>query len=198
MTPLTAPVYLLLGLVLFLGVHSLRLFADDWRTHTLARIGEGAWKGLYAVVALAGFALIVWGYGQARQQPLVLWTPPAAMRHVAALLTLPAFVLLVAAYVPRNHVKARLHHPMLLGTKLWALAHLLANGTLADVLLFGSFLAWAVADFAASRRRDRRTGAVYATGAIGPTWLAVAVGVALWLAFAFWLHASWIGVRPFG
>ena len=198
MTPMTAPVYLLLGLVLFLGVHSLRLFADEWRTRTLARIGEGAWKGLYAVVALAGFALIVWGYGQARQQPLVLWTPPTAMRHVAALLTLPAFVLLVAAYVPRNHFKSWLHHPMLLGTKLWALAHLLANGTLADVLLFGSFLVWAVADFAASRRRDRRNGAVYASGAAVPTLIALGVGVALWLAFAFWLHASWIGVRPFG
>lgn len=198
MTPSTAPVYLLLGLVLFLGVHSLRLFADDWRTRTVSRIGEGAWKGLYAVVALAGLALIVWGYGQARQQPLVLWTPPAAMRHVAALLTLPAFVLLVAAYVPRNHFKARLHHPMLLGTKLWALAHLLANGTLADVLLFGSFLVWAVADFAASRRRDRRNGTVYAAGALVPTLIALVVGVALWLAFALWLHERWIGVRPFG
>lgn len=197
MSPLTAPVYLLLGLLLFLGVHSVRLIADDWRTRTVVRIGEGAWKGLYAVVALAGFALIVWGYGQARQQPLLLWTPPTAMRHVAALLTLPAFVLLVAAYVPRNHLRARLHHPMLLGTKLWALAHLLSNGTLADVLLFGSFLVWAVADFAASRRRDRRSGAEYGAGATGPTLITLGLGVALWLAFAFWLHASWIGVQPF-
>jgi uncharacterized membrane protein len=198
MTPSTVPVYLLLGLVLFLGVHSLRLIADDWRTRTVARIGEGTWKGLYAVVALAGFALIMWGYGQARQQPIVLWTPPAAMRHIAALLTLPAFVLLVATYVPRNHFKARLHHPMLLATKLWAVAHLLANGTLADVLLFGGFLAWAVADFAASRRRDRRNGTVHAAGALVPTLLVLVVGVVSWLAFAFWLHERWIGVRPFG
>ena len=197
MTPMTTPVYLSIGLVLFLGVHSLRLFADDWRTRTVSRIGEGAWKGLYAVVALAGFALIVWGYGLARQQPLVLWTPPAAMRHVAALLTLPAFVLLVAAYVPRNYFKARLHHPMLLATKLWALAHLLANGTLADVLLFGGFLVWAVADFASSRRRDRRLGTVFAAGTTGPTLVALAAGVGLWLLFALWLHERWIGVRPF-
>lgn len=198
MTPATAPVYLLLGLVLFVGVHSIRLFADGWRTRTIARLGEGAWKGLYAVVALAGFALIVWGYGLARQQPLVLWTPPVAMRHIAALLTLAAFVLLVATYVPRNHLKARLHHPMLLATKLWAAAHLLANGTLADVLLFGSFLAWAVADFASSRRRDRRLGTVYEPGSVGPTLFALAVGVGLWLVFALWLHERWIGVRPFG
>ena len=198
MTPLVAPVWLLLGLVLFLGVHSVRMFAGGWRTRAVARIGEGAFKGLYAAVALAGFALIVWGYGLARQQPLVLWTPPTAMRHVAALLTLPAFVLLVATYVPRNRFKARLHHPMLLATKLWALAHLLANGTLAGVLLFGSFLVWAIADFAASRRRDRLTGAIDVSGATGPTLIALFVGVTLWLAFALWLHERWVGVRPFG
>ena len=120
------------------------------------------------------------------------------MRHVAALLTLPAFVLLVATYVPRNRFKARLHHLMLLATKLWALAHLLANGTLAGVLLFGSFLVWAIADFAASRRRDRLTGAIDVSGATGPTLIALLVGVTLWLVFALWLHERWMGVRPFG
>ena len=119
---------LILGLVLFLGVHSTRIVADGWRTAMRARLGGGAWKGLYALLSIAGFVLLVWGYGLARQQPVALWQPPAGMRHVAALLTLIAFVLLAAAYVPRNAIKARLHHPMVLAVKVWALAHLLANG----------------------------------------------------------------------
>ena len=190
--------YLVAGLLLFLGVHSTRVFADGWRKQTRQSVGALPFKGIYSLLSLAGFVLLVWGYGVARQQPVVLWNPPVAMRHVAALLTLFSFVLLAAAYVPGNQIKARLHHPMVLGVKVWALAHLLANGTLADVLLFGSFLAWAVADFASSRRRDRRLGTVYGPGAAGPTLIALGFGVALWLAFAFWLHASWIGVRPFG
>ncbi len=191
-------VYLIAGLLVFLGAHSIRLVADGWRSRTVARLGEGAWKGIYSVFSLAGFALLVWGYGQARQQPVLLWSPPVATRHVAALLTLIAFVLLAAAYVPRNYFKARLHHPMLLGTKVWALAHLLANGTLADVLLFGSFLAWAVVAFAASRRRDRANGVVYASGAVVPTLITVGAGTLAWIAFAFWLHRPLIGVHPFG
>ena len=119
--------------------------ADPSPLATEALRGEGAWKGIYTVVSLIGFALIVWGFGQARLQPVVLWQPlPAGVRHLASLLTLVAFVLLAAAYVPRNGIKARVHHPMILGVKTWALAHLLANHTLADLLLFGSFLVWAL------------------------------------------------------
>ena len=147
-------VYLVAGLLLFLGVHSTRVFADDWRNQTRARLGAGAFKGVYSLVSLAGLVLLVWGYSVARQQPVVLWSPPVAMRHVAALLTLFSFVLLAAANVPGNQIKARLHHPMVLGVKVWALAHLLANGTLADVLLFGSFLVWAIVLFAASDRKS--------------------------------------------
>ncbi len=190
--------YLIIGLIIFLGVHSLHVVAGDWRARTMARMGAGGWKGLYALVSLAGFVLLVWGYGMARQQPVVLWTPPVFTRHLAALLTLPAFVLLVAAYVPRNHFKARLHHPMLLATKLWAVAHLLANGTLADLLLFGSFLVWAIVTFASSRRRDRLDSVVYAPGQTGPTLVALGIGVVAWVIFALWLHALLIGVRPFG
>ena len=189
---------LVLGLLIFLGVHSVRIFADPWRSAMRARLGEGAWKGLYSLVSLAGFALLIWGYGLARQTPLVLWTPPVGMRHLAALLTAIAFILIAAAYVPRNAIKAKLHHPMVLGVKTWALAHLLANGTLADVLLFGSFLAWAVVLFAASRRRDRVNGTVYPAGAASGTAITVAVGLLAWAAFAFWLHGMLIGVRPFG
>lgn len=189
---------LVLGLLIFLGVHSVRIVADPWRGAMLARLGENGWKGVYSLVALAGFALLVWGYGQARQAPVVLWTPPVAMRHLAALLTAIAFVCIAAAYVPRNAIKARLHHPMLLGVKTWALAHLLANGTLADVLLFGGFLVWAIVCFASSRRRDRANGTVYPAGTASGTAIIVVVGLAAWAAFAFWLHGMLIGVRPFG
>jgi uncharacterized membrane protein len=129
-----------LGLAVFLGVHSIRLVADGWRSRCIERFGKASWKGLYGAVSLLGFVLIVWGYSMARQQPVQLWSPPSGMRHLAALLTWVAFVLLAAAYIPRNHFKARLHHPMLLATKAWSVAHLLANGTLAGAWLFGSFL----------------------------------------------------------
>lgn len=189
---------LILGLILFLGVHSTRILADAWRTAQLKRLGQGAWKGIYSLLSLAGFGLIVWGFGLARQEPVVLWVPPLAMRHVAALLTLIAFVLLAAAYVPRNSIKARLHHPMLLGVKTWAFAHLLANGRLADVVLFGAFLAWAIVCYAAAKRRDRAAGIQYAAGSGGATAAAIVAGIAAWALFAFWLHGLLIGVHPFG
>ncbi|NDP43449.1 MAG: NnrU family protein, partial [Aromatoleum sp.] len=146
---------LILGLIVFLGAHSVRIIADDWRSAQVARLGAGGWKGVYALVSLAGFVLIVWGFGQARLDPVVLWHPPTWTRHVAGLLTLVAFVLVTAAYVPGNHLKAAVGHPMVAGVKVWAFAHLLANGTLADVVLFGSLLGWAVIDFISARRRDR-------------------------------------------
>ena len=122
-----------------------------------------------------------------------MWT-----RHLASLLVLLAMVLLAAAYVPRNGIKARLHHPMVLSVKLWALAHLLANNTLADLLLFGSFLLWAVLDFRAARQRDRAVGTVYPAGTLAGTGLTVVVGLAAWAGVAFWAHAWLFGVRPFG
>ena len=189
---------LILGLVIFLGVHSVRVFAEGWRNGVRTRLGENAWKGLYSLASILGLALIVWGFGLARQQPVLLWSPPLWTRHLAALLTLAAFVMLAAAYVPGNAIKARLHHPMILGVKTWALAHLLANGRLAGVLLFGSFLAWAVLSFRAARQRDRAGHITYPPGRTGPTLVTVAVGLAAWAGFAFWAHAAWIGVRPFG
>jgi len=187
---------LILGLVLFLGVHSTRILADGWRTATIGRIGESPWKGLYSVLSIAGFALLIWGYGLARQQPVVLWTPPRGMNHLASLLTAVAFVLLAAAYVPGNQIKSKLHHPMVLGVKTWALAHLLANGNLADVLLFGAFLVWAVFSFSAARRRDRAAGTVYLAGHASRTAITVVAGLVAWAVFAVWLHAPLIGVRP--
>ena len=190
--------YLLLGLALFLGVHSVRIVADGWRTQMRARLGEGAWKGLYSVASVVGLVLVVWGYGLARQQPVALWLPPVGMRHAAALLTLIAFILLAAAYVPRNAIKARLHHPMVLGVKVWALAHLLSNGNLADVLLFGAFLLWAVLSFRAARQRDRAQGAVVAPGNAAGTVATLVLGALAWAGFALWAHAWLIGVAPLG
>ena len=191
-------VYLVLGLLVFLGVHSVRIVAEPWRLSTRERLGESAWKGLYSLLSLLGLGLIVWGFGLARQTPVQLWSPPVGMRHLASLLTLISFVLLAAAYVPRNRIKARLHHPMVLAVKTWALAHLLANGNVAHVLLFGAFLVWAVLDFRAARQRDRRHGTVYIRGNTGATLITLVLGVAAWLAFAMWLHGYLIGVRPFG
>lgn len=188
---------LLLGLVLFLGMHATRIVAEGARRRWIGRIGEMPYKAIYSVLSLIGFVLLVWGYGLARQDPVVLWTPPRAMNHVAALLVLVSFVLLAAAYVPRNAIRARLHHPMVLGVKLWALAHLLANGTLADVVLFGSFLLWAVLSFRAARRRDRADRVPYAAGTAAGTVTTVVAGALAFLVFAFWAHGWLIGVRPF-
>lgn len=189
---------LIIGLIIFLSLHSVRIVADDWRTQKRLQWGEGAWKGLYSVASLIGFALIVWGYGLARQQPVVLWVPPVATRHIAATLMLIAMILLVAAYVPGNAIKSKLHHPMTLSVKTWALAHLLANGNLADVVLFGAFLAWAVACFIAARKRDRVAGTVYAAGKAVPTVMTVVIGLVAYGVFAMYLHKWLIGVPVFG
>ncbi len=191
-------VYLVAGLLIFLGVHSVRIFADGWRTQTLQRLGDGPYKGLYSLAAVLGFVLIIYGFGVARENPVMLWAPPVGMRHAASLLTLVAFVLLAAAYVPRNSIKARVHHPMVLGVKSWALAHLLSNGSVAHLVLFGAFLAWGVMNFIAARKRDRAMATQYAAGTVPATVVTVVVGVAAWAAFAFKLHGLLIGIRPFG
>ena len=190
-------IVLILGLLLFLGAHSVRIFADAWRSRQIARLGERKWKGLYSLVSGIGFVLIIWGYGLARAHPMLLWTPPVWLRHLAILLTVLAFILLAAAYVPRNRIKARVGHPMIAGVKLWAFAHLLANGTLAAVVLFGAFLVWAIAAFASARRRDRRAGTAYPPGTSARDALTVVVGLVAWALFAFLLHQWLIGVRPF-
>jgi uncharacterized membrane protein len=190
-------IVLVLGLVIFLGVHSVRIVGDGWRAARIARLGELRWKGLYSLASAVGLVLVVWGYGVARGQPVVLWIPPPWTRDVAALLTVPAFVLLAAAYVPGNRIKASIGHPMLAGVKVWAFAHLLANGTLAAVVLFAAFLAWAMADFASARRHDRAAGTRYPAGTLARDAVVVVVGLVAWALFAFLLHGWLIGVRPF-
>ena len=190
---------LILGLVIFLGVHSVRIVADGWRTATIARIGALPWKGLYSLVSIAGFVLIVIGYGMTRAQPTVdLFTPPGWARHLASLLTLFTFILLAAAYVPGNRIKAAVGHPMIAGVKLWAIAHLLANGRVGDVVLFGAFLVWAMFDFRAARARDRATGVTRTSAGIARDAITVVVGLVGWAVFAMMLHGMLIGVRPFG
>lgn len=189
--------YLTLGLLLFVGTHSVRIVADGWRTCTRARLGGARWRALYTVLSLLGFALIVWGFGQARDMPIPLWSPPPGLRHLALLLTLLSFVLLAATYVPGNRIKARLHHPMTAAVMLWALAHLLANGNLAHLILFGTFMVWSVLVFVAASRRDKQDGTRYSQGSTGATGITVALGVALWMAFTLWLHGLLMGVRPY-
>jgi uncharacterized membrane protein len=183
---------------MLLGTHSVRIFAEDWRNKQIARSGENVWMGIYSIISLIGFVLIVYGYGQIRMEPLVIWQPPIWTKHLAALLTLPAFILLVAAYVPGTKIKTMIGHPMVLGVKLWALAHLLANGMLADIILFGSFLLWSILDYRASRQRDKAAGAVYQAVGISRDIIAIVVGIIAWAAFAAVLHNWLIGVKPFG
>jgi uncharacterized membrane protein len=189
---------LILGLVLFLGIHSTRIFADGWRSGMIARLGPMRWKGLYSVLSIIGFVVVIWGFRMARADTLVLWSPPVWARHAAALLMVFSFILLVAAYVPRNSIKARLHHPMVLGVKVWALAHLLANGVAASVVLFSAFLVWAVLSYRAARQRDRAANTVYPPGNAAWTGITVAAGLIAWAVFAMFLHGPLIGVRPLG
>ncbi|KVP71806.1 NnrU [Burkholderia ubonensis] len=189
---------LILGLVIFLGVHSIRIVADGWRSATIARIGERGWKGGYAIASIVGFVLIVWGYGLARADASFLWVPPVGVRHLTGVLTALAFVLIAAAYVPGNRIKGLVGHPMLAGVMVWAVAHLLANGTLHAVVLFGAFFAWSLVDFLASRARDRRDGVRYPAGNTSRNVVTLAVGLVAWAVFALFLHGWLIGVRPFG
>ena len=182
---------LIVGLVLFFAPHSVGIFAADWRDRQVQRWGVPRWKVVYSLISIAGLMLIVSGYGLARQAPTVLWVPPSSLRHVTMLLMLPVFVLLIAAYVP-SRIGRWARHPMLVAVKLWALAHLLSNGTLADVLLFGSFLIWAVADRISLKHRPPRAVPQVPLHSGGDL-VALIGGIALYVAFVFWWHAALIG-----
>ena len=198
--------WLILGLVLFLGPHSVRIFADDWRSRTMDAWGEKAFKGIYTLVSLLGFYALIVGYGEARMHPIVIWQPPTATRHISLLLMLLASILLVAAHIPGNHFKVRMGHPMVLSVKVWALAHLLSNGNLADLVLFGTFLVWSVLNFKSARARDRAKSAsetmdeaLQAPQAkLSATLIAIVVGTLLWGGITFYLHALVVGVSPMG
>jgi uncharacterized membrane protein len=185
---------LILGLLMFLGMHSVSIAAPAWRDAQVARLGEGPWKGIYSLVSIAGFALLIYGYGVARQTPVVLYTPPAGLRHLALVLMVPVFVLLLATYLP-GRIKTAVKHPTLVAVKLWAVAHLMANGTLADVLLFGGFLAWAVADRKSVKRRPQRPLPGAPPRPVNDA-IAVVAGLAIYALFVLWAHRRLFGVSP--
>jgi uncharacterized membrane protein len=190
---------------LFLGAHSVRIWADGWRNQTIEAYGEKAFKGVYALVSILGFYLLVVGYGEARLQTVALWNPPIFTKHISMLLMLLSSILLMATYIPRNHFKMRLKHPMVLSVKVWALSHLLANGNLADLVLFGSFLIWAVLNFRSARARDRaqvQNSDANEEAPLKPNLLATLIalfgGMGLWAVITFVLHAKVVGVAPMG
>ncbi len=190
--------WLIVGLILFLGAHSVSIVDVQWRDRMVTRLGPLAWNAAYGLTALIGLIAIVIGYGEIRASgaAILLYQPPIWMRHITLLLMLPVFVLLLAAYLP-GRIQRVTKHPMLLAVKLWAFAHLLANGTLADVLLFGGFLAWAVADRISLKRRTPIPvpGAPSARFNDG---IALGGGLVLYLLFLFWLHQALFGVAPLG
>jgi uncharacterized membrane protein len=188
---------LILGLVLFLGVHTLTT-RRTLRAQVIAATGEGGYKLGYTLVSFAGLALIVWGFAKYRATGWIdVWYPPVAFRHITVALMLPAIILVVASYI-RGRIYTKLKHPMLAGIKLWAASHLLANGDLGSILLFGSFLAWAVYDRISLKHRTDAGGPPIPVGGSGNDLIAVAVGVVAYLALAFAFHPVVIGVPVFG
>ena len=187
---------LILGLALFLGVHSTAIVAPGFRDAMRARFGEGAWKGLYSIASLAGFVLLCKGFALTRLAPVVIYTPPSWLRHVAFVLMLPVFPLLMASGLP-GRIRTATKHPMLAAVKFWCLAHLLANGRLADLVLFGAFLAWAVVDRISLKRRPPQVIRTLPTRPWNDA-IAVVVGLVIYAVMIGWGHLWLIGVSPLG
>ena len=186
---------LLLGIALFFGMHSVAIVALPLRDRMSAK-SETGWKLVYALASIIGIVLMVRGYAELRLTPTVLYVPPVGLRHLAALLMLPAFAFFIAPYFP-GKIKHTLKHPQLVAIKLWAFAHLLMNGTIADVLLFGSFLVWAIVDRISMKSREARP-LLGAPESKANDLIVIVVGLGLYAVFVLWLHEMWIGVRPFG
>ncbi len=189
-------IWLILGLIGFLGSHLVRVAAEDWRTRTRERIGEKRYKLVYSLVSIVSFALVVWGYGLARHDSPVLWVAPPGGYHATAGLMLLSMVCLAGFHAKRSHLSVKLHHPMLWSVVLLCIAHLLVNGRVVDLVLFGSFLVWAVVDLISSYQRDVRYQIVYPAPQWRATVINLVAGVAFYLVFAFYLHAPLIGVYP--
>ncbi|QND52147.1 NnrU family protein [Phyllobacterium sp. 628] len=189
---------LILGIVVFLGIHSVRIVAPRWRLAKIAAWGENAWKGLYSLVSLLGLGLIIWGWILARPYSPFIYEPPVWMKHITLLLMLFSFISLMISNFKPGKLKPILKHPMLLAVKIWALAHVLANGDLASLILFLSFLAWAVADRIAIKRQERAgiTQTIIVPGPVSNDVVAIIAGVVLYILFVWKLHAWLIGVSP--
>jgi uncharacterized membrane protein len=191
-------IYLILGLVLFLGAHFAILFRG-LRTAVLARLGRNIWRSIIGLCAFAGLILIAYGFSQYRTHGYItIYTPPLVFRHLALILNLPIFVLVISAYLPGN-IRGKLKHPMLVAIKLWATAHLFANGDLGGIILFGSILAWAVIARIAVKKREVLEGAqaeILAPHAFRNDLIAILLGLLLYLLVFKWLHMMLIGVQP--
>ena len=187
---------LVLGLVIFLGLHSTRIVSESGRERTIARFGEGPWKGIYSALSAIGLVIIVWGFARARFDAPELWSPPAGARHITMLLMLVALILLAGYLFKRSHVAVMSHHPMLWAVLLWSAGHLIANGSAADLLLFGAFFVWSAADLASSYARDRRNGVIYPAPELGATAAAVVVGLVVYALLIGGLHLWLFGVSP--
>lgn len=188
---------MIIGLLISLGSHSVRIFAENWRQQQIVKLGETNWKIAYSAISIVGLAIAIYGFGQMRLDPINIWYPPMAMRHVVALLMVPAIIMLVAAYVPGNAIKAKLGHPMILAVKIWAFAHLLANGRLGDIIFFAAFLVWAILAFKTAKKRDRLTPPAAVSTNKMATMATVLVGLIVYAVFAFYLHTALIGVPVF-
>jgi uncharacterized membrane protein len=187
---------LVLGLIVFLGAHTFVTFRDA-RAAAIARLGLNGYRALFALVSLSGLALIVYGFGQYRAHGWIdVWSPPAFMRHITAGLMLFAVIFMTAAFIP-SHVKAKLKHPMLAGVKTWALAHLISNGDLGSILLFGVFLAWGVYDRIAAKRRRDIVATTAPAGWINDA-IVMVLGIVIYLALGYAFHPYFIGVPAFG
>jgi len=183
---------LVAGLIIFFAVHSISIVNELWRDRVVARVGEGPWKGLYSLAAMVGLVLMIWGYGTAREEAVVFYYVPPAMKHLAMVLMVPVFPLLLATYFP-GRIKAMTRNPMLIATIFWSAAHLLANGRLSDMLLFGSFLLWALLDLFSMSRRNARPVPGAPAGGINDLIVLVG-GLVFYGLFIFWLHAWLTGV----
>lgn len=187
---------LILGLVLFIGTHSVRIVADDWRSHVRQSMGAGRYKAIYSVLTVIGFALMVWGYGQARMDSTLLWAAPMGLYHATAGLMLVSMILLMGFHFGRSAISVKVHHPMLWSVVVLCSAHLLVNGRVADLVLFGSLGVWAVLDLISCYWRDVRDGVTYPKATTKATVLNLVSGVVAYGVFAFFLHEPLIGVRP--
>lgn len=187
---------LLLGLVIFFGLHSIRIFAEGGRAKAVARLGDGPWKGIYSLLSIIGFFLIVRGFARARWNVVELWAPPVWARHITILLMLFSTILMGAYIFKKSHIAVAAHHPMVWSVAIWAAGHLLSNGSSADLVLFGAFLVWAVADLRSSYARDQRNTVAYPAPNWGATMGAVVLGVVIWIALLGGLHLWLFGVSP--
>jgi uncharacterized membrane protein len=191
-------IVLIIGLVILLGAHVFVTFRQA-RAGLIAQLGQIGYRVLFAAVAIIGLALVVWGYAEYRAHEWIqVWTPPAVMRHVTVGLMLFAVIFITAAFIP-SHIRQKLKHPMLASVKTWALAHLLSNGDLGSIILFGSFLAWGVySRIAAKRRGDMGAAAKPAPAGWTGDIIVVVLGIAIYLALGFAFHPYVIGVKVFG